>query len=133
MNQVLPFVVFALFVALLWTRGVRPQRPTIRGNPPVAGGPDAFGRYGFFAAWAIGIVGLTAKVWPLVAVAGVLIVAVGVVFALNLGGALDGYVARQRSPRWTGRTATYTRRVVPPVMLLIGAVWLVGGLLESGQ
>ena len=125
MREILPFAAFAFFAALIWARGGHARRRSLRADPPVAGRADAFSRYGFFAAWGIGLVGIVAHVGALVALTGVLLLAIGVVLALNLGGAHDLYSERQR--RWRRRPDP-TLPYAPYLLLLIGGCWLGIGL-----
>ena len=125
MREILPFAVFAFFAVLVWARGGHVRRRSLRADPPVAGRADAFARYGFFAAWTIGLVGLIANVGALIAFTGALLLAIGVVLALNLGGAHDLYSERQR--RWRRRPDP-TLPYAPYLLLLIGGGWLGIGL-----
>lgn len=104
----------------------------MRADPPVAGIADAFARYGFFAAWGIGLVGIAAHAGALVALTGALLLAIGVVLALNLGGANDLYAEREqrRYMRRRRRHGLMGWRLAfaPYACLLIGGCWLGAGL-----
>lgn len=141
MNSVLPFVVFAFFAALIWWRNrgaeplpVPPREPGLRGivmgNPPVNSRADAFARFGFWLAWAIGLVALVGNVLELILPAGVLIVATGVILTLNASGARDQLVERAR--RGVAHRKYGSAGIIGPMfgvlMTVIGVFWVVGGV-----
>jgi small-conductance mechanosensitive channel len=138
----LPIIVFAVFVALIWLRnggrggadpvtrsGGGPLRRALLGDPPVAGPADAFVRYGFFAAWALGgvaIVSGSLDLIGLLAAAGALLVAIGVALTIDLDGVRDRLAERERrsfSHRVLG-TRGAVNRLFAFCVVLIGLAWL---------
>ena len=141
MRQVLPFIVFAFFAALIWWQNrnaeplaVPPREPGLRGivmgNPPVNSRADAFARFGFYLAWAIGAVAIVGDVIPLILPSGVLIAATGVILTLNTSGARDQLVERAR--RGVGHRRFGSAVLIGPMfgvlMTIIGVLWVVGGV-----
>ena len=139
-NQAAPFLVFAFFLALFWLRNrgrehepVPPREPGlggfVLGNPPVNSRADAFVRFGFFAAWAIGLVGIVGNVIELIAPAGVLIIATGVLVARNVSGVRDQLIARSR--RSIGYRTFGAEGITGPMfgvlMVIVGLIWLAIG------
>ena len=143
MRQVLPFLVFAFFFALIWLRRTRaapapavPRQPGVRGfllgNPPVNSRADAFARFGFYTAWGIGLVGIVAGVPELLLPAGALIAPIGVIFTRNTSGARDQLVERAR--RGVAHRKFGSDVAVGPLfgvaMLIIGLGWIGVGLAQ---
>jgi hypothetical protein len=141
MRQVLPFLLFAFFFAVIWFRRTRdapppgvPRQPGLRGivlgNPPVNSGADAFARFGFYLAWAIGLVAIVGEILELLLPAGALIVVAGVIMTLNTSGARDQFAERAR--RGVAHRKFGSAVIIGPMfgvlMTVVGLGWFAGGV-----
>jgi hypothetical protein len=140
-KEALPFAVFALFVALFWVRGRgnREPRPRssqttlsriVRGDPPVETAADSFVRFGLYAAWLLGLVGIVGNVIELLTPGGVLLIAAGTMIARNTQGVAEQLLERER--RSFGHRRLGTRagnpRLVGIGLGVIGTVWAAAGI-----
>src|SRR3954465_7739574 len=150
MKDAAPFLVFAIFVGLLWLQGRRrpraqppdepaPTGPAIRrlvlGNPPVNGPVDAFARFGFFAAWLLGLGAIAGGATPLLLPAGALLAVIGVLYARNAGSVRERLVERYR--RSAGYRAFGADTRLTPffglAMSFIGVCWFALGVADLAR
>jgi hypothetical protein len=107
----------------------------LHGDPPAVEPADRFARYGFFVAWALGVAALVGDVPPLIALTGLLLVAIGTMMVSNFRGVLDRM--REREERhWSYRLkgSRSVTRFGGVLMVLIGLGWgLVGFLAIFGR
>jgi hypothetical protein len=110
-------------------------RHVLRGNPPASDPVDHFVRYGFFAAWLLGMVGIVVgagtrnpRPLALIAPAGLLVAIIGILTATNLRGVRDRMREREERSLSYRLTRTQSTTTFGGVMLaFIGVGWMALG------
>lgn len=112
----------------------RPSRPTLvqrvlHGDPPAFRPVDRAARYGFFAGWLLGMVGIVGGILPLIAPAGLIFVVIGVLLFTNHDGFRDRMRVREEhslSYKLTeSRTAT---KFGGALFAIVGLGWFAMGV-----
>ena len=106
----------------------------VHGDPPVATPVERFTRYGFAVAYVLGVVGLVGAgrdelVLGLLAPAGALLLAIGVLAYTNHAGARDAMNARSARGRMASLGVPTTMTPFTSALLIaIGAGWTLMGV-----